>query len=121
MSWLLLAAAIALEVMGTTCMKLSQGFTRLVPSILVFVFYMCSLTSLTLALRKIDISIAYAIWAGVGTALIALIGIVWFQEAASVQKVLSIGLIIIGVVGLNLQTPHAEVPPAANAPAPQVE
>ena len=101
-SWLYLAGAIALEIAGTISMKLSEGFTRLVPSILIFVFYVLSFFALTMALKKIDLSIAYAIWAGVGTALIVLIGVAHFKEPLTLIKMVSIGLIIIGVVGLSL-------------------
>jgi small multidrug resistance pump len=102
MTWLYLVLAILLEVSGTTCMKLSEGFTRLVPSILLFVFYILSFGMLTLALKKIDVSVAYAVWSGVGTALIATIGVLWFKEPATAMKLISLGLIIIGVVFLNL-------------------
>jgi len=102
MTWLYLALAILLEVSGTTCMKLSEGFTKMVPSILLFVFYTLSFAMLTLALKKLDVSIAYAVWSGVGTALIAAIGVLWFREPATALKFISLGLIIIGVVGLNL-------------------
>ena len=100
--WMILSLAIALEVAGTTSMKLSEGFTRTIPSILIFVFYAASFVALTFALKKIDLSIAYAIWAGAGTALITAIGILWFKEPATAIKLLSILLIIAGVVGLNL-------------------
>jgi small multidrug resistance pump len=102
MTWLYLVLAILLEVSGTTCMKLSEGFTKMVPSILLFVFYTLSFGMLTLALKKFDVSIAYAVWSGVGTALIAAIGVFWFKEPATALKLVSLGLIIIGVVGLNL-------------------
>jgi small multidrug resistance pump len=102
MTWLYLALAILLEVSGTTCMKLSQGFTKLVPWALLFVFYTLSMGMLTLALKGIDVSVAYAVWSGVGTALIATIGVLWFKEPLTALKLISIGLIIIGVVGLNL-------------------
>ena len=102
MSWTYLLLAIILEVSGTTCMKLSQGFTQVWPSILMFVFYVLCFSFLTLALKKIDVSVAYAVWSGVGTALIATIGILWFREPATVIKILSIGLIVAGVIGLNL-------------------
>ncbi|MCP4686847.1 MAG: multidrug efflux SMR transporter [Desulfobacterales bacterium] len=101
-SWIYLITAIFLEVAGTVCMKISNGFTRPLPSILIFVFYILSFVGLTLALKKIDVSAAYAIWAGIGTALIAAIGVVYFREPAGAIKLVSIGLIIIGVVGLNL-------------------
>lgn len=83
-------------------MKLSAGFTKLVPSVLLFVFYAASLGALTLALKKIDIGVAYAIWSGIGTALIATIGILFFREAATLLKLASIALIIVGVAGLHL-------------------
>lgn len=101
-SWLYLTGAIFLEIAGTTSMKLSEGFTRLIPSILIFVFYALSFLALTMTLKKIDVSIAYAIWAGAGTALIAIIGILHFKEPLTLIKVVSVGLIIIGVVGLNI-------------------
>jgi small multidrug resistance pump len=101
-SWFYLAAAICLEVAGTTSMKLSNGFDRLIPSVLIFVFYGLSFSVLTFALRRIDISIAYAIWAGLGTALIAVIGMVYFREPLTLLKIGSLLLIILGVVGLNL-------------------
>jgi len=102
MTWLYLILAILLEVTGTTCMKLSEGFTKTMPSILLFVFYILSFGMLTLALKRIDVSLAYAVWSGVGTGLIATIGILWFKEPASALKLISIGLIIVGVVCLNL-------------------
>jgi small multidrug resistance pump len=102
MTWLYLGLAILLEVSGTTCMKLSDGFTRVAPSILLVVFYALSFGMLTLALKRIDVSVAYAVWSGVGTALIATIGVLWFKEPATALKLVSIGLIILGVVGVNL-------------------
>ncbi len=107
MSWIYLALAIVFEVGGTTCMKLADGFTRPLPSIGIFVFYGVSFTLLPLALRQIDISIAYAIWSGAGTAIIAFIGASYFHETLTPPKLLCLALIIVGVVGLNLQSsPH---------------
>ncbi len=97
-----LAMAIVLEVSGTTCMKLSEGFTRLTPSVLVFVLYGMSFSLMILALKKMELGVVYAIWSGVGTALIALIGIAWFQESMSLLKIVSILFIVLGVVGLRL-------------------
>jgi small multidrug resistance pump len=102
MHWLFLIAAIVLEVGGTTSMKLSAGFTRLGPSLAMFVLYGASLASLTMALKIIDVSVAYAVWSGLGTALIAAIGMAWFGEPVSLAKLSFIALIIIGVAGLNL-------------------
>ena len=103
MHWLFLAGAILFEVAGTTSMKLSQGFTKLTPSILIFVFYAISFVSLTYAIKKIDMSVSYAIWSGVGTALIAIIGVYYFKESMTILKFFSIVLIILGVIGLNIQ------------------
>ena len=98
----LLLLAIVFEVFGTTCMKLSEGFSKLLPSILIFVFYAISFTVFTFALKKLDVSIAYAIWAGLGTALITVIGIFWFKEPVNALKMASLVLVVVGVVGLNL-------------------
>jgi len=106
MSWIYLICAITMEVIGTTNMKLSQGFTKTLPSILMFVFYGFSFAFLTLALKKIDLSLTYAIWSGVGTALIAAIGVLYFKEPVTAIKIVSIGLIVIGVVGLALVEQH---------------
>lgn len=99
--WLSLCGAIVLEVAGTTSMKLSQGFSRPLPSVLLFVFYGMSFTLMTIAVKKIDMSVSYAIWSGVGTALIALIGIAWFKEPLTTLKIVSIVFIVAGVFGLN--------------------
>jgi len=105
--WIYLVIAIVFEVAGTTAMKFSEGFTKTVPSVLMFVFYILSLVALTYALKKIDMSMAYAVWAGVGTALITIVGIFLFKEPVGMVKILSIVLIIIGVVGLHLSSEAA--------------
>ena len=105
MSWVYLVIAIVSEVIGTTNMKLSEGFTKTIPSILIFIFYGISFTMLTFALKKLDISVAYAIWSGVGTALVVIIGILWFKEPMTVIKIASVGLIILGVIGLEMGSP----------------
>ena len=103
-AWLYLIAAILTEVVGTTSMKLSEGFTHLIPSVAIFVFYGLSFVFLTLALKKIDLSVTYAVWAGLGTASVAVIGIVYFNESINALKVGSLALIVIGVVGLHLSS-----------------
>ena len=102
MSYIYLIGAIIFEVFGTTCMKLSDGFSNILPSIGIFLFYGISFTSLTIALKGIDVSIAYAIWAGMGIAMITVIGILWFKEPATAVKMISIVFVVIGVVGLNI-------------------
>ena len=83
-------------------MNLSSNFTKLISSISIFVFYAASFVALTFAIKKIEISVAFAVWSGVGTALIALIGILYFKEAATMLQIASIFLIIAGVVGLKV-------------------
>ena len=91
-----------MEVAGTTALKSSAGFSRLVPSLLVCLFYGLSFFLFALALKRIELGVAYAIWAGLGTALVATIGVLWFGEAVSTIKLVSLVLIIAGVAGLNL-------------------
>jgi small multidrug resistance pump len=102
MGWILLVLAILLEVAGTTNMKLSEGFSKLVPSVLVLFFYALSIIALTFAVNRLDVSVAYAVWSGMGTALVAVIGLWYFQESLTSIKVIALGLIIIGVVMLHL-------------------
>lgn len=97
-----LLLAILLEVAGTTSMKLSDGFTRLTPSICIFVFYVFSFIFLTLSLKRLEVSLAYAIWSGLGTLLVAIIGVFFFNEPMTMIKASSLMLIILGVIGLRL-------------------
>lgn len=106
MGWVYLVSAIVLEVAGTTSMKLSEGFARFGPSVAIFVFYGLSFVALTLALKSFEISVAYAVWSGLGVALITLLGILYFQESVTALKLGSLALIVAGVVGLNLGVSH---------------
>lgn len=100
--WLLLLIAILFEVSGTTCMKLSRGFTQPLPTVLMFLFYGIGFIPLNLAIRHIDLSVAYAVWSGLGMAIITVVGIFFLREQPSVLKFISIALIMAGVIGLNL-------------------
>jgi small multidrug resistance pump len=102
MPWILLFVAILLEVAGITSMKLSRGFAELVPSIAVPVFYVLSAAAVILALKRLDLSVTYAIWSGVGTALAAMIGIAYFREPLTLIKLACLALVILGIVGLSL-------------------
>jgi small multidrug resistance pump len=102
LAWIYLAAAIASEVVGTLFLRFTDRFTRPAPSTLVIATYAVSLWLTALALRELEISLAYAVWAGVGTAAVAVIGMAVLGESVNVLKVASIGLVIGGVVGLNL-------------------
>jgi small multidrug resistance pump len=98
--WLFLSAAIVLEVAGTISMKLSQGFTRLLPSVLLFAFYAASFSCLNFALRSIEVGVAYGIWSALGLILVSAIGIVVLHEGAGTLKLASIAVIVAGVAGL---------------------
>lgn len=101
-SWYCLIAAILFGVLGTISLKLSHGLQKLKPSISLAIFYSISFVALTLSLQGIDISIVYAVWSGVGTLLVAVIGVLLFKESISFKKVISLLLIILGVLGIHL-------------------
>lgn len=103
-AWALLAVAICMEVGGTTSMRLAEGFTRLTPSVMMVVFYAVSFTLNTMVIRVLGLSVTYGVWSGVGTVLTAMIGIYYFKEPATAVKMVSIGLIVIGVMGLHSAT-----------------
>ena len=98
---MVLAFAIVMEVCGTTSMRLAEGFTRLTPSVMMVVFYGISFTLNTMVIRVLGLSVTYGVWSGVGTVLTALIGVYYFKEPATAVKMVSIGLIVIGVMGLH--------------------
>ncbi|MFF9176384.1 DMT family transporter [Streptomyces sp. NPDC014793] len=106
MGYLWLAGAIAAEVVATTAMKYSEGFSRLGPSLVTALGYVVAFTLLARTLRTVSIGTAYAIWSGAGTATIAVIGLTLFGEGLSTAKVAGILLIIGGVVVLNLGGAH---------------
>jgi len=102
LAWIYLAAAIANEVVGTVFLRFTDGFTRPLPSSFVVITYALSLWLTALALRQLEISLAYAVWAGVGTAAVAVIGMTALGESVNALKLASIVLVIGGVVGLNI-------------------
>ncbi|MDX3851536.1 multidrug efflux SMR transporter [Streptomyces sp. AK02-01A] len=106
MGYGLLAAAIAAEVAGTTAMKYSEGFTRLWPSLGTVAGYLLAFTLLAQTLKTLSVGTAYAIWAGTGTAAIAVIGILFMGESAGLVKLAGIVLVIAGVIVLNLGGAH---------------
>ena len=105
--WLLLAFAILLELSGTICLKLSHGFSRLLPSIGVVCFYLGSFALMAQSLKSLEVGIVYAIWAGVGTALIAVVGVMAFGESVTAFKILGLLLIIGGTLLLRLASVQA--------------
>lgn len=102
MGFVFLFLSIMLEIAGTTFLKLSNGFTVLIPSFLTIISYVLCFYIFSHALKTIEISVAYAIWSAFGIMVISLIGMVFFHESINTVKVLSILLIIIGTIGLKL-------------------
>ena len=99
--YIYLSFAIVFEVIGTSALKETHGFTRLVPSLICSVAYIASFTLLAFSLRTIPVGIAYAMWAGLGIVLIALIGWLWFKQPLDLPALIGLGLIIGGVVVVN--------------------
>ena len=106
--YLFLAVAIISELFGTSMLKASNGFSKLLPSIGVMIGFGIAFYSLSLSLKEVPLSIAYAIWSGVGTAVTAVIGVLIWKEKLSFINVAGILLIIIGVILINLKTSSPE-------------
>ena len=102
--YLLLVAAIGIEVGATATLRRTNGFTDLRWSVVVVVGYVMALWLLSVVVRHVPVSIAYAMWAGLGTAAIAVIGVLVLGESVDVWKVTAIAMIVVGVVVLNLHT-----------------
>jgi small multidrug resistance pump len=100
-AWWLLAAAIAFEIAGTVCLRLSDGLSRIVPSLLILVFYAVSFGLNSFVVKTLGLGVVYAVWSGVGTVATAAIGIWFFKEPATALKLASIGLVVIGVLGVH--------------------
>ncbi|SCW68297.1 small multidrug resistance pump [Rhizobium mongolense subsp. loessense] len=98
----LLFAAIVLEVIGTTALQLSQQLTRFWPSVLLVVCYAAAFYVLSLTLKVIPVGIAYAIWSALGIVLISVVGLVYFKQRLDLPAVIGLGLIITGVLVVNL-------------------
>lgn len=104
--WTILSLAILLEVFGTICLKLSHGMTRPLPVLGVVLFYLSAFALMSVCLKKLEVGTVYAVWSGVGTALVAVIGILYFGESFTWLKFLGLSLVIAGVILLHLhQTP----------------
>ncbi|GMI28228.1 hypothetical protein TrCOL_g5192, partial [Triparma columacea] len=107
-SWFLLSLAILSEAAGTICMKLSDSFTHFWPSVMIFLCYGISFTLLPICLKRIDLSVTYAVWSGVGTLVTSLAGFCYFGERVTFTKVAAIGVIILGVCMLKFQEGEEE-------------
>lgn len=102
MHWLFLLIAIMAEIIGTTALKMSEGFTRLMPATVTGISYMIAFYFLALTLKTLSVGIAYAIWSGIGVAAIALIGFWFFKQPLDAAGIIGISLIIAGVIVLNV-------------------
>lgn len=102
MNWIYLIIAICAEVIGTTTLKASAGFSRLVPSVITIIGYGIAFYFLALALKTIPVGIAYAIWSGAGIIIIAIIGYLVFNQTLDTAAIIGIGLILAGVLVLNI-------------------
>jgi small multidrug resistance pump len=101
MKWILLSLGILFEIIALVFMKKSEGFTKLLPILFVFLFYSMALGCLILVLKKMDTSVAYAIWASSGIFIIALVGMIWLNEPVTIVKIVSMLFILLGVIGLE--------------------
>ena len=102
MNWLYLGLAIICEVIATSALKASSGFTRPVPTVILAVGYTAAFYFLSLTLRSIPVGIAYAVWSGVGVVLISLVAWLLYGQELDVPAMLGMGLIVAGVIVLNL-------------------
>ncbi|MFT4009845.1 MAG: multidrug efflux SMR transporter [Nocardioidaceae bacterium] len=102
----LLVAAIAAEIAATANLSRAEGFRNPLWSALVVIGYAVSIFLLAVVVKHIPVSVTYALWSGVGTAVVAVIGVLWLGESFSLTKVAALAMIITGVVLLNLQTAH---------------
>lgn len=102
MVYVYLVIAVACEVVATSALKASEGFTRLVPSVAVVVGYGVAFFLLSLTLKTIPVGIAYALWSGLGIVFIAIIGVVVFHQSLDLPAIAGLGLILAGVLVVNL-------------------
>ncbi|HDZ55046.1 MAG TPA: multidrug efflux SMR transporter [Pseudomonas xinjiangensis] len=108
-NWLFLLTAIVAEVIATSALKASDGFTRLWPTLIAAVGYGIALYLLSLTLRTIPVGIAYAIWSGLGVVLITVAAWVWFGQKLDVPAIVGMALIVTGVIIMNVFSRVAEL------------
>ena len=102
LAWLLLAASIAAEVVGTIALRYADGLTRLWPSLAVGSLYALAIWWMSLSVRQLEVGLAYAVWAWVGTALTAVVGMLWFGESFHPTRLIGLAFVVAGVICLNL-------------------
>lgn len=104
MSWAYLIAATLLDVIATIAMKQSEGFSKIMPTIIAVITFAMSICALALALQKLDITPVYLIWVGLGSAIITVVGVMVYHETISFLKIASIILIVAGVIGISVSS-----------------
>lgn len=102
MNYIYLIVAVAFEVVATSALKETNGFTRLWPSVIALAGYACAFYFLSLVLRQVPVGIVYAMWCGAGIVFITAIAWIWFRQALDLPALLGIGLIMAGVIVINL-------------------
>ncbi len=102
MAWVIILTAGLFETGFAVALKLSHGMTRLWPTVVFAVCALMSFALLTVALRRVEVGAAYAVWTGIGAAGTAVVGMAFLGDAVSTLKLVSIGLVLAGVIGLNL-------------------
>ena len=105
MNWLLLITAGIFEIVWAIGIKYTEGFSRFWPSVTTLAAMLVSVVLLGIAMKSLPVGTAYAVWVGVGAVGTAIFGIILFGESASAMRLLSLGLIVVGIVGLKLATP----------------
>lgn len=119
-AFLILLVAVAVEVVGTSALKLTDGFTKPIPIAVVFVAYTTTFALMAVAMKSIPINVVYAVWSGLGTACIAVVGWLFFREALTGWSLVGIAMIVGGVAVLHtLGTPQrSQTPSDALSPPP---
>ena len=107
MQWLYLSIAILAEVIATSSLKAAEGFTRLIPSLIVVFGYGTAFYFLSLTLRTMQVGTAYAIWSGVGTAIISIVAWLFYNQKLDAPSILGMALIISGVIIIKFLSPHS--------------
>lgn len=102
MHWVFLFAAGIFEVVWAVSLKFTEGFTKLLPSVITVAGTICSFVLLAMAMKKLPLSVSYAIWTGIGTVGTVLVGIFYFHETFSIAHIICVAMIICGIIGLRL-------------------
>ncbi len=109
MAWIILIIAGVFEIIWAVALKYSEGFTKLLPSAIFIIAAWLSFACLSYALKSIPMGNAYAVWTGIGAVGIAIVGMVWFSEPITIIRIVCIGLIVVGIIGLKVAGSGANI------------